>query len=96
MVRLITHNLLACHAKGCNANNFPLKFQNIQLEFHESEMNVDFLKSFIPKLEWRALIDTAREVEKSHTIRMSSSEGNIIAWRHIFTFGVAQCFYHES
>lgn len=62
MVRLITHNLLACHAKGCNANNFPLKFQSAQLEVRESELNVEFLRKFLPKLEWKALIDTAREV----------------------------------
>ena len=62
MVRLITHNLLACHAKGCNANNFPLKFQNVQLEVREAELNADFLRGFLPKLEWQALVNTAREV----------------------------------
>jgi len=62
MVRLITHNLLACHAKGCNANNFPLKFQNVQLEVREAEFNADFLRGFLPKLEWQALINTAKEL----------------------------------
>jgi multifunctional methyltransferase subunit TRM112 len=62
MVRLITHNLLACHAKGCNANNFPLRFQNVQLEIREAEFNPDFLRAFLPKLEWQALVNTAREV----------------------------------
>jgi len=62
MVRLITHNLLACHAKGCTSNNFPLKFQNVRLEVRETEMNVDFLKRFMPKLEWSALVETAREL----------------------------------
>ena len=32
MVRLITHNLLACHAKGCTSNNFPLKLQDVTVE----------------------------------------------------------------
>ncbi|KAH9938762.1 Trm112p-domain-containing protein [Epithele typhae] len=29
MVRLITHNLLACHAKGCTSNNCPLRFKAV-------------------------------------------------------------------
>ncbi|KAJ8076463.1 hypothetical protein PQX77_018831 [Marasmius sp. AFHP31] len=61
MVRLITHNLLACHAKGCNANNFPLKFKDVQVEIREAEFNPDFVKNFLTKLEWKALVDSAKE-----------------------------------
>ena len=64
MVRLVTHNLLACHAKDCNANNFPLIFQNVRLEIREAEFNSDFIKTFLPKIEWNALVKTAREVSK--------------------------------
>lgn len=63
MVRLITHNLLACHAKDCNTNNFPLTFKDAQLEIREAEFNSDFVKSFLPKIEWNALVKTAREVK---------------------------------
>jgi hypothetical protein len=62
MVRLITHNLLACHAKDCNTNNFPLAFKDAQLEIREAEFNPEFLKGFLPKIEWTALVNTAREV----------------------------------
>ncbi|KAK7472567.1 hypothetical protein VKT23_000682 [Stygiomarasmius scandens] len=62
MVRLITHNLLACHAKGCTSNNFPLAFSNVQIEIREAEFNPEFLKNFIPKIEWKALVDTARQL----------------------------------
>jgi multifunctional methyltransferase subunit TRM112 len=61
MVRLITHNLLACHAKGCNSNNFPLAFKDVQIELQEAEFNGDFLKGFLPKLEWPALVDAAKQ-----------------------------------
>ncbi|KAE9411492.1 Trm112p-domain-containing protein [Gymnopus androsaceus JB14] len=61
MVRLITHNLLACHAKGCTSNNFPLQFQNVQIELKEAEFNPTFLETFMPKLEWKALVDSAKE-----------------------------------
>ena len=62
MVRLITHNLLACHAKGCNVNNFPLSFRDVQLEVKEAEFNPDFLEGFINKLDWGALLHAARQV----------------------------------
>ncbi|KAG6375329.1 hypothetical protein JVT61DRAFT_3557 [Boletus reticuloceps] len=59
MVRLITHNLLACHARGCTTNNFPLLFRDVQINLQEQEFNPDFIKNFLPKLEWRALVDAA-------------------------------------
>jgi len=62
MVRLITHNLLACHAKGCTSNNFPLEFKNAKLELREAEYNSEFIRGFLPKIEWKALVDTARQV----------------------------------
>ncbi|KAJ4483417.1 hypothetical protein J3R30DRAFT_1777434 [Lentinula aciculospora] len=62
MVRLITHNLLACHVKGCTSNNFPLQFQDVQIELREADYNADFLKAFLPKLEWKALVDSARKL----------------------------------
>jgi len=62
MVRLITHNLLACHVKGCTSNNFPLEFKDVQVELREAEFNPDFLTGFMPKIEWKALVDTARQL----------------------------------
>ncbi|KAF7375175.1 Trm112p-domain-containing protein [Mycena sanguinolenta] len=62
MVRLITHNLLACHVKGCTSNNFPLEFKDVQVVLRESEFNPDFLRGFIPKLEWTALVGAARQL----------------------------------
>ncbi|PCH34624.1 Trm112p-domain-containing protein [Wolfiporia cocos MD-104 SS10] len=62
MVRLITHNLLACHAKGCTSNNFPLQFKDIQVELREAEFNSDFLRGFLPRIEWAALVDASRQL----------------------------------
>ncbi|KAG8753018.1 hypothetical protein FRC14_006516 [Serendipita sp. 396] len=62
MVRLITHNLLACHVRGCTANNFPLVFRDVQIELKEAEFNEQFLRNFMPKIEWRALVDTAKSL----------------------------------
>lgn len=62
MVRLITHNLLACHAKGCTTNNFPLQFRDAQVALRDAEFNPDFLRGFLPKIEWPALVDAARQL----------------------------------
>ncbi|KAH8823046.1 Trm112p-domain-containing protein [Flagelloscypha sp. PMI_526] len=60
MVRLITHNILACHVKGCTSHNFPLEIKDAVVELREAEFNIDFLKGFLPKLEWPALVQAAR------------------------------------
>lgn len=67
MVRLITHNLLACHAKSCISSpaNFPLVFQDAAVEIHEAEFNPDFMRGFLPKIEWRALVSAARQVRSA-------------------------------
>ncbi|KOS15515.1 hypothetical protein Malapachy_2420 [Malassezia pachydermatis] len=63
-MRLLTHNLLACHAKGCgsSSNNFPLQLRNVQLELIEADYNETFLKGFLPKLAWPAFVSTARQL----------------------------------
>ncbi|KAI0665496.1 Trm112p-domain-containing protein [Trametes maxima] len=62
MVRLITHNLLACHAKGCTTNNFPLQFQDATIELREAEFNPEFLYGFLPRIEWAALVGAAHQL----------------------------------
>ncbi|EIW68863.1 hypothetical protein TREMEDRAFT_31192 [Tremella mesenterica DSM 1558] len=62
MVRLITHNLLSCHVKNCTSNNFPLVFSEVELVVRPVPENQEFLKRFLPKLEWGALVETARSL----------------------------------
>ncbi|GMK58584.1 hypothetical protein CspeluHIS016_0600260 [Cutaneotrichosporon spelunceum] len=62
MVRLITHNMLACHARNCTKDNFPLVFSDVELVVREAELNPDFLTRLLPKLDWTALVDTARSL----------------------------------
>jgi len=61
-MRLFTHNFLQCHVKGCNSNNFPLTFTEAELDKRETEMNVDFIKSFLHKIEWNALQTAVQQV----------------------------------
>jgi hypothetical protein len=45
---LITHNLLACHATCCAANNFPPKLTNVKLALGEADFNLTFFVGFFP------------------------------------------------
>jgi multifunctional methyltransferase subunit TRM112 len=65
-MRLLTHNLLSCHARTCvqTSNNFPLAFKDVQLELIEAEYNEAFLRGFIPKIHWPALVAAARQVRR--------------------------------
>jgi multifunctional methyltransferase subunit TRM112 len=67
-MRLITHNLLACHAARpsapCTApNNFPLTFQDVtRLETIETDLNPEFLRNIMHKIDYAALVGAARQV----------------------------------
>ena len=52
----------SCNAKVCTTNNFPLKLTNIKLALREAKFNPDFLRGFLPRIEWNALIQASREV----------------------------------
>jgi len=48
--------------ENCTKDNFPLVFSDVELVVRESEANYDFLRRFLPKLEWSALVETAQSV----------------------------------
>ncbi|KAG2201272.1 uncharacterized protein EV154DRAFT_419338 [Mucor mucedo] len=58
-MRLITHNMLQCHVKNCNNNNFPLRFEDVQVELIEADFNPEFLSNMLNKIDWDALTSTA-------------------------------------
>ncbi|KAG5461845.1 MAG: hypothetical protein BJ554DRAFT_5901 [Olpidium bornovanus] len=61
-MRLITHNMLACHSRGCSSNNFPLKFEEAEVERVEADLNTDFLVNMLPRLHYPALVQTALQL----------------------------------
>jgi len=80
MVRLITHNLLACHAKGCTSNNFPLQLKDVQVALREAEFNPDFIRGFIPKIDWNALVDAARQVPSCSSSQVDKNFLPFCSW----------------
>ncbi|CAM0135032.1 hypothetical protein VKS41_000392 [Umbelopsis sp. WA50703] len=61
-MRLITHNMLQCHVKNCNDNNFPLRLEEVEVELVEADFQADFLRNILGKLEWEAFVNTAVQV----------------------------------
>ncbi|KAI9505020.1 hypothetical protein GGI25_000468 [Coemansia spiralis] len=63
-MRLITHNMLKCHVKNCTDpdKQFPLRFKDVQLEQIEADRNDEFLVRMLPRIDWAALLKTAKEL----------------------------------
>lgn len=66
-MRLITHNMLKCHVKNCTDpdKQYPLRFKDVQLEQIEAEQNNEFLVRMLPRIDWPALLKTAKELNIS-------------------------------
>jgi multifunctional methyltransferase subunit TRM112 len=56
--------MLQCHVKNCNTNNFPLRFEDAQVELIEADFNPEFLSNMLNKLDWEALTSTAVQVNQ--------------------------------
>ncbi|ORZ22645.1 hypothetical protein BCR42DRAFT_406692 [Absidia repens] len=75
-MRLITHNMLQCHVKDCNTNNFPLRFEDAEVELIEAEYNPLFLTNMLPKLDWEALTSTANQLGISNVPAQVPEDAN--------------------
>lgn len=56
-MRLVTHNLLQCHVKGCTTNNYPLALRNIKFQKVEiqPEKATALFARMLPKLDYSAV-----------------------------------------
>jgi multifunctional methyltransferase subunit TRM112 len=57
-MRLLTHNMLQCHVKGCTSNNYPLALSNCTLETMDVEFELAFVEGMLAKLDYAALYNT--------------------------------------
>lgn len=46
--------------ENCTKDNYPLVFQDAAVEIRPAEPNLGFIERFLPKLEWSALVSTAK------------------------------------
>ncbi|XP_033638704.1 multifunctional methyltransferase subunit TRM112-like protein [Asterias rubens] len=58
-MKLLTHNMLTSHVKGVK-NGYPLKIEVENLNVTEVDFNPDFIARMIPRLEWKALYESAQ------------------------------------
>eukprot|EP00163_Fabomonas_tropica_P001294 TRINITY_DN1098_c0_g3_i1.p1 TRINITY_DN1098_c0_g3~~TRINITY_DN1098_c0_g3_i1.p1 ORF type:complete len:116 (-),score=22.10 TRINITY_DN1098_c0_g3_i1:145-492(-) len=49
-----------CNLKSCTKDKFPLKVTDFTIEESDVDPNPDFLIGLLPKLEWGALVGTAK------------------------------------
>tara|TARA_B110000208_G_scaffold8083_1_gene10423 strand:- start:97 stop:411 length:315 start_codon:yes stop_codon:yes gene_type:complete len=61
-MRLFTHNMLQCNAKGVTMG-YPLTIEATEVEALETEYNPDFVRNLVPKLDWAALLAAAATLE---------------------------------
>mmetsp|Transcript_17275 Transcript_17275/g.53546 ORF Transcript_17275/g.53546 Transcript_17275/m.53546 type:complete len:131 (+) Transcript_17275:177-569(+) len=65
-MKLLTHNMLQCHVKGVR-NGFPLAIAAsdagaLEVEVREADLDADFLRHIVPRLDWGALVTAAGQL----------------------------------
>ncbi|EER99723.1 hypothetical protein BDA96_02G398700 [Sorghum bicolor] len=58
-MRLLTHNMLASNVRGATTG-YPLTLEATKWCTKEVELNADFIRGLLPKIDWRALVDATR------------------------------------
>ncbi|KAL6657569.1 hypothetical protein ACP70R_005349 [Stipagrostis hirtigluma subsp. patula] len=58
-MRLLTHNMLASNVRGVTSG-FPLKLEPVKWCTKEVELNADFIRGMLPKIDWKALVAATR------------------------------------
>jgi multifunctional methyltransferase subunit TRM112 len=61
-MRLLTHNMLALNVRGVTTG-YPLKLEATNWCSKEVELNADFIKGLLPKIDWRALVAATRALD---------------------------------
>lgn len=59
-MRLMTHNLLMCHVRGCDTDNYPLEIVDADLQLIEADYNAEFLKAMLYKIDWPVFVQTVQ------------------------------------
>mmetsp|Transcript_12326 Transcript_12326/g.21824 ORF Transcript_12326/g.21824 Transcript_12326/m.21824 type:complete len:124 (-) Transcript_12326:363-734(-) len=60
-MKLLTHNMLACHIKGVK-NNYPFLIETTKVEEVDADYNPDFLRHVFPRIQWPAFLQGAQSL----------------------------------
>lgn len=81
-MKVLTANYLTCAVKTCKSEPaaFPLHFKDAELAREELELNPEFLKNVLPRIDWPALVQTAAEVGFGPDCKASAVLTVWVAW----------------
>mmetsp|Transcript_7361 Transcript_7361/g.14500 ORF Transcript_7361/g.14500 Transcript_7361/m.14500 type:complete len:124 (-) Transcript_7361:367-738(-) len=60
-MKLLTHNMLACHIKGVK-NGYPFDIEVEKTQIVNADYDPDFLVRMVPKLNWPAFLQGAKQM----------------------------------
>ncbi|GFH31864.1 hypothetical protein V8C86DRAFT_2615771 [Haematococcus lacustris] len=60
-MKLLTHNMLACHIKGVQ-KNYPFLIEAVKIEERDADYDPDFLRHMFPRLQWPAFLQGAQSM----------------------------------
>ena len=72
-MRLLTHNMLKCNAKGVK-NGYPLQIEVEKTETRETEFNPEFIKNMLPKLDYSVLLGASKQLGSETALPESLTE----------------------
>ncbi|KAJ9300225.1 hypothetical protein DTO271G3_2342 [Paecilomyces variotii] len=63
-MKVVTANFISCAVKSCKISPaaFPLHFQDAELEQQELDLQPEFIRNILPRIDWDALRITASEL----------------------------------
>ncbi|XP_028404135.1 multifunctional methyltransferase subunit TRM112-like protein [Dendronephthya gigantea] len=62
-MRVLTHNMLMSNIKGVK-NGYPLLIEALDITINEVEFNAQFISRMIPRLDWSAVVQAAKQLGK--------------------------------
>lgn len=75
-MKLLTHNMLACHIKGVK-NGYPFKIEANKVERVNADYDPDFLRRMYNRLKWDAFLDGARSLDCAGSLPVTVTDDTL-------------------
>jgi len=73
-MKLLVHNMLTSNMIKGVTKGFPLGIEATKIEEKEAEFNPEFISRMVPKLDWEALVSTAKSIGQGEALPPSLPE----------------------